>query len=153
MRWGHCPLWRGRKRCQSFTLCWGHFPPLYSHADQSRYIFIFAPISEIFFLNSSLSITQWRAMWRHLTCAWQSREIKIGNRMIKKLICIRHYECLIPNLLFLQLTLLILAAYIVSTLILAACIISTKHSNETFWAWGISENENSVSRKKKRDYF
>lgn len=142
----------GRKCCQSFTLCWSHFPPFYSHAGQSRYIFIFGPISEILFSfwTHPLAFTQCRAMWRHLTCAWQSRENKISNRMVKKLICIRHYECLIPNLLFLQLTLLILAAYFVSTLILAACVISTKYRKETFWAWGISENENSVSCKKKR---
>lgn len=88
----------------------------------------FGPISEILFpfWTCPLAFIQWRAMWRHLTCAWQSEEIKISNRKVKQLICIRCYECLIPNLLFLSLTLLTLAA----------CTVSVKYRSETFWACG-----------------
>lgn len=112
------------------------FFPLSTPTGQFKYIFILGPISEILFpfWSHPLAFMQWRATWRHLACAWQSREIKISNRMVKKLICIRRYEYLIPNLLFLQLTLLKVAVH----------TIPTKHRNETFWAWGICEKENSM---------
>lgn len=104
LRGGSCSLPCGRKHHHTSLLGWRacpHFSP--TQTSRSNTYSRLGPISEILFpfWTCPLPFIQWRAMWRHLTCAWQSVKIKISNRKVKKLICIRHYECLIPNLLFL----------------------------------------------------